>query len=407
MNNLKPFLLLVSFVFLGLVFLSGANHYGFAFFDNSDFLANFVSIADTIDEKISPSSTPFIAPNPPLIPVAGGGEMGRIREVEGKMEGQSKIRQGENFMGGRGMEGMSDEQNSSEEFIDPREVKNSLREIRDMKKELKRLFSSANKISNADAIKSEVSALIDKIKGFEDSIKSAFSSNTGVRDAIDEYRQAEVWNEINSLRTKIELPKQLKNSERDLNRLLKMTGQKSYQVFGLDLDSLKLWVSETRAMFARLNELYSSGNMEDLNNEMQDFQERANPGEPMSVLFRMRDLKNKMKWIKDEEVKNSIEEALSDVIKSFNERDYRSASEILNEYQDDMERLIIGASKIGRRGGMSEEDFDGNLMKVKQLIEAKLGQRIQKEEIQPPLLEPSDKINTHASSSFLQINPKN
>lgn len=403
MNNLKPFLLLVSFVFLGLVFLSGANHYGFAFLDNSDFLANFVGIADAIDEKISPSTTPFVAPEAPLIPVIGGSMTGGMKEMEGRMEGKLEMRQNGNFMG---QGEMSDDQNSSEEFIDPREVKNSLREMRDMKKELKRLAASAKRISNADALKSEADSLIAKIQGFEDSIKNAFSSNTGVRDAIDEYRQAEVWNDINYLRTKIELPKQLKNSERDLNRLLKMAGQKGYQVFGLNLDNLKSWISESRTQFSKLNELYSSGNMEELNNEMQDFQERANPGEPMNILFRMRDLKNKIKWIKDEEVKSSIEEALSEVINSFNSQDYRAANETLNEYQDDMERLIMGATKIGRRGGMSEEDFDGNLMKVKNLIEAKLGQKIQKNEIQLPLLQPIDETKNSSSISS-GTNPKN
>jgi len=396
MNNLKPFLLLVSFIFLGLVFLSGANHYGLAFLDNNDFLANFTGIAGVIDEKISPSTTPFITPSAPLIPIMGENIMGVTREMEGKMM-RPEIRQNENFMG---QSEMSDDQNFSEEFIDPKEVKNSLREIRDMKKELKRLAASSKKIPNADTIKSEISALLAKIQGFEDSIKNAESSGAGTRDVIDEFREAELWNELSSLRVKIELPKQLKNSERDLKRLDKMVGQKNYQVFGLNLESLKSWISESREKFARLNELYNSGNMEELNDEMQDFQERAHSGEPMSVLFRMRDLKNKMKWIKDDEVKSSIEEALSEVIKSFNEQDYRAASETLNEYQDDMERLIIGATKIGRRGGMSEEDFDGNLMKVKELIEAKLGHRIQKGEIQPPLLEPVEQTQSSAASSF-------
>lgn len=378
MNNLKPFLLLVSFVFLGLVFLSGANHYGLAFLDRNDFLANFIGIAETIDEKISSTETPFVSPlEKPLIPM---GE----RERTG---GQLEMRQGENFMGGGGM--FEENFEEREEFIDPREVKNSLREIRDMKKDLKRLVSSSKRIPNADAIKSEINSLLVKIQGFEDSIKNAASSNVGVRDAIDEYREAELWNEISSLRVRVELPKQLKNSEKDLKRLEKMAGQKGYQVFGLNLEGLRSWVSESRTMFSRLNELYGSGNMEDLTDEMQDFQERAHPGEPMGILFRMKDLKNKMKWIKDEEVKSSIEDALSDVIESFNSQDYRAANETLNEYQDDLERLIVGASKIGRRGGMSEEDFDGNLMKVKQLIEMKLGQRIQKEDMQSPFLEPN------------------
>lgn len=358
-NNTKNFTLAIGVIITASVFLSGAANYGYAEPKNG-LAASILKFAQAVDETISPE-TRLVVPNVAFPQDAtGGGGGGDFHGGSPDFESQG------NF-----------EEEDREDFIDPREVKNALREIKDMKRELKRFTSSLKKVPNSDAIKSEIIDLSAKLSEFESSIKSAEQQGTGIRDVIEEFRSAELWEQINVLRSKVELPKQLSSSEKELKKLKKMAKQKAFQNMGLDMPRVESWVAETEVFNAKLREMYNMGNWEDLNAEMEDFWERGHPGEVMGTMYRMRDLYRRMKIIKDKEVRAAIEESLLEVKESFNNGDYRAAREIMDDYFDDLERLIMGAAKIGRRGGMSEEMFDENLDKVRELIENKLGEKLE------------------------------
>lgn len=405
----KDFFTLLSVIFGGFMFISGAANFGYAAEGNS-LMASLVKFAQTLDAAISPEIRPFVPPVEDSLPQGSstidpsfnnqgtgtkeiipfrerredrkenmGGEMREFKE-----NGDQNQRREDNDFG---------EDEPQEEFIDPREVKNILREMRDMKRELKRMASSAKKLQNADTLRSDVEAVSLKVNNFEQSLKSANESGTGVRDVVEEYRDAEIWNEISTLRSKIELPKQLKNTQKEFKRLKRVVNQKSFQKLGLNLENVKSWIIESEGLSAKLNELYASGNWEELNLEMEELFDWAHPGEVSSVIYRMRDIYARMRYVKDPEIKAAIEDALSEVKESFNSGDYRAAREALDDYYGELEKLIRSAAKIGKRGGMSEEDFDEKLGNLRGLIESKLNSRMKNkednEDLEPPLKEPA------------------
>lgn len=393
MKEHKEILTLASIIIVGFMFLSGAaSSYGYSAEGDGQFLAVVFRLAQAVDNVFTPETatpTPMLNDPLPLPPLSsfpnfefGGGEGGNMDEkrnfmgsgggnMNGGGFGESEMRGKEGpFMGS---DFFGEEEGEKREFIDPREIKQAIREMRDMKRELKRFSSRLKKLANADAMKSEVDSVLSKITAFEESLKSAQSSGEGIREAIDEYRSAELWEDINTLRSRIELPAQISSMQKDIKKLKKLANQKTFKNLGFDMGVLNTYISETESMISKLNNLYSSGNWEELNTEMQDLFESAHPGEIMGVMHRMRDLYGKMRSVRDKEVKAALEETLSEVKESFNQGDFRAARETFDDYADDLERLIMGAMKIGRRGGMSEEDFDDNLRKVRDLIEAKLG----------------------------------
>lgn len=405
MKEHKEILTLVSIIIVGFMFLSGAaSNYGYALENENQFLATIFRLAQAVDNVFSPETvtpTPILNESLPIPPVnvfpnsdsgGGGGGFGGGRSIEGGHQGGGFF---------------EDEEGDRDEFFDPREIKQTLREMKDMKRELKRFSSRAKKLANSDTMKSEIDSILSRLAAFEESIKAAQSSGTGARDAIDEFRSAELWEEVNTLRSRIELPTQIKNSQRELKKLKKMAGQKTFKNLGFDMNVLNSYVSETESLITRLNEMYSAGNWEDLNVEMEDFYGTAHPGEIMGVMYRMQDLYRKMRSVRDKEVKAALEETLTEIKESFNKGDFREARETFDDYADDLERLIMGAMKIGRRGGMSEEDFDDDLQKVRDLIETKLGKRldngneteIEEEPFNSPMMPEGNFMNPEVQSS--------
>lgn len=406
MKEHKEILTLVSIIIVGFMFLSGAaSNYGYALESENQFLATVFRLAQAVDNVFTPATatpTPILneslpIPSVNIFPNSDFGEGGGRESIEGEHRG------GGGFF-------MDDDEDDREEFIDPREIKQTLREMKDMKKELKRFSSRAKKLANSDAMKSEIDSILSKLVVFEESVKAAQSSGTGARDAIDEFRNAELWEEVNTLRSKIELPTQIKSAQRELKKLKKMANQKAFKNIGFDMSVLNSYISETEILIARLNELYNAGNWEDLNTEMEDFYSTAHPGEIMGVMYRMQDLYRKMRSVRDKEVRAALEETLTEIKASFNQGDFRAARETFDDYADDLERLIRGAMKIGRRGGMSEEDFDDDLQKVRDLIEAKLGKRldndngieIEEEPFNSPMMPEGNFMNPENS---IQIQP--
>lgn len=411
MKEHKEILTLASIIIVGFMFLSGlASKYGDPGND-SQFLASVFKLAQAVDNVFTSETatpTPMLNDSLPIPPL----NIFPNSEFNGGGDG-SGAGEGRNFMGPRGdingggfgggeMMPFSDQgqkegffgegKDEREEFIDPREVKQTLREIRDMKRELKRFSSRVKKLANADAMKLEIDSVLSKLTAFEESIKTAQNSGTGARDTIEEFRSAELWEEVNTLRSRVELPTQIKSMQKEMKKLKKLANQRTFKNLGFDMGALNSYISETDSLITKLNELYNAGNWEDLNSEMEDLYGAAHPGEIMSVMHRMRDLYGKMRSVKDKEVKAALEETLAEVKESFNQGDFRAARETFDDYADDLERLIMGAMKIGRRGGMSEEDFDDNLQKVRDLIETKLGKglgnnnQIQEEPFNSPMM---------------------
>ena len=65
-----------------------------------------------------------------------------------------------------------EEEKFDEDFVDPRELQQVLREIKDLKKELNRLAKQAGKTAGRETILADVNALLGQVSGFESNINS-------------------------------------------------------------------------------------------------------------------------------------------------------------------------------------------------------------------------------------------
>ena len=79
-----------------------------------------------------------------------------------------------------------------------------------------------------------------------------------------------------------------------------------------------------------------------------------------------------LKRVKDEQVSNEVDGVLQEVVSAFNEGDYRQARETMDEYADDLQRMIktLIKSKINNK---NRGDSINKINNLESLIQSKLG----------------------------------
>ncbi|MEK9134952.1 MAG: hypothetical protein AAB451_01500 [Patescibacteria group bacterium] len=277
-----------------------------------------------------------------------------------------------------------------EDFVDPREVQQALREIKDIKKELNRLTKQAKKLTNGGAtMVSDMNALLEQVAGFENKINEGID----LRDNIQEFRDAQLWEEVNKFRAQIEIPKEITQWNKEIKKLEKMLGQKKYQSLGLDLERVKTKVAEVKDVLAKVQEFYNSGDYESAMGEFDDVRQDLYIGEISNVIQRTQELARRLKAVKNAEIKTQIQEAFSEVISNFNEGEYRVARELMDESWNDIMRTINQALTVGKKKGVSKENFIQMTDKLEEQMKNKAEEKKVKmqemREPQPPVQETS------------------
>ena len=270
--------------------------------------------------------------------------------------------------GGEGaMSQPMEEEKFDEDFVDPRELQQVLREIKDLKKELNRLAKQAGKTAGREATLADVNALLGQVSGFESNI----NSGTNVQEAIQEFREAEIWQDLNKIRAKIEIPKQKSQWEKEIKKLEKILNQKKFQNLGLELSGVKTKLEENRAGLAKIQEFYNAGEFEEAMEEFNSLREDFNPVDVGNILQRTQELTNRLKTIKNAEVRNKVKEIYQEVIDNFNQGEYRVAWELMNESWQDIMNLVSKASSVGKKQGYSKEGFLQMSNKLEQQVKGK------------------------------------
>lgn len=270
------------------------------------------------------------------------------------------------------------EEQAEEEFVNPQEVQQVLRELKDIKRELGRIKKQAAKMANvADEVNS-LNSFLDQANDFQVKI----NSGENLRDAIQDFRDARLWDEMNKIRTKIELPKEIKQWGKDIARAEKLIKQKKIQAlsseFGLDLTVGQSKLDEIKTVINNVQNSYNSGDLENAMEEFNDARQDFNPGEISSLLQRLQEISAPIKKIKDTEIKSQIKEVLSEVIENFNDGEFRLAREIFEDNFRDLQRAIFSASgrKYNKKGLM------GTIEKIDKKMKEKVDGT--KARIQPP-----------------------
>lgn len=291
-----------------------------------------------------------------------------------------------------------EEEVMDEEFVDPKEVQQALREIKDQKRELTRLAKQAKKLAGGESILGEINTLLEQAIGFENSI----NEGVNLRDAIQEFRDAQIWEQLNSIRAKVEIPRELAQWNKEIKRLSTILKQKKYQNLGLDLTIAKSKVEETKATLSRVQEFYNSGDFESAMEEFDELRQDFHPGEIMSVIQRMQELTNRLRTVKNAEIKERVKEAFNEVVSNFNEGEYRIARELMDESWNDIIRMINQALSVGKKNGTSKQ----NIFQVTDKLQNQIKNKSEEKRMQDrPQVQPQSAPQPPVSQPREQVMP--
>ncbi|OGL66294.1 hypothetical protein A3B21_02785 [Candidatus Uhrbacteria bacterium RIFCSPLOWO2_01_FULL_47_24] len=285
-------------------------------------------------------------------------------EMKGEMDNEKQDAQREEFEKAQ----MERERNE----ILKRQLPQQRRELNKVVKQLKRLKGADDDVASAQII-------AESLNTHESAIKNAREVED-MRDAISAYREDEMWEKINDVRRKVELPRELNSLYKELKKIEKILATKSYQKLGYNLEAVKARLQELFAMHSSAKAAYAEGNFEDAEATLQEFHNNF-PGNLLGALGRLRDMRNQLRGIKDKDFKADIEDLLQDPLADINSGEWQDARESLDAIWRELGPVVW--QKIMRseknRSGVPEEMFE----KIQKLKE-KLGEEGEEPQTQMP-----------------------
>ncbi len=284
----------------------------------------------------------------------------------------------------RGLNLWQDMNDIRNEFVPPHELKNILNEIKRLTQELKQIKKQGAKLGE------EFLLLVDDLLAKVESHRVAINNAAGrdQRDAMQEFWDGQYWQEKDALRARIELPREMKNIIRDLNIVKKNVKAKAYiqayKYFGVDIELLQKALDNRQEVVNQINNYVKEGNIEEAYDLLRDeIYEGWHPGDVRHFSDMLREFYQRMKPLKDTEIKEQIMAIMASIVETFNSGDYRYAKDTLIQFSDQMRKY----EPIFRRyyGGREMDDKTlGTLEKLETLIQEKLsagGEGAPKEEL--------------------------
>jgi len=249
----------------------------------------------------------------------------------------------------------------SEPPPNPQECRDARRQIRDQFRELNRFEKLLRKLSLGQDL-DKLIALRAKLKQFDVSIASACT-----RDNLQEFFDAQVWDEVNAFRCKAELPQQLTQIERDFKRLDRQASPKRLALTGLDQEKFTASVEKARQSLAEAKTAVSNGSCDDANEAMQTFwQDGVNPGEMMGVVGRLYDLGTQLRRVKDESIRQQFADVLDPIVGAANDGDFREANQAMNDVFPELQQLLSKVINVRRFSG-----YEPRLQKLEEALRQK------------------------------------
>lgn len=272
-------------------------------------------------------------------------------------------------------EKMNIEREEPREFINPQEIKDVLRQIKDLRKEIKRLIKKAKKTSLINET-GQLEEMASQITNLETTLKNTPFESLD-RETLQDFYDAQLWDKMNDIRIKIELPNEIKMLERDIKKLEKMITKKSFSIEGVDMEKVKGKVAAIKEAVAKAKDNLASGNLDDARESLQIiYEEGAHPGEMMGVVSRLADITRQLKRFKSQEIKDDINEILKPVFEAINSDDYREANMLLNEIQRELWKVI----EMARFKPQISDDLREKMDKLEEKLKIKMEKEEQKTE---------------------------
>ncbi len=245
-----------------------------------------------------------------------------------------------------------------------------------MRNDIKRNYLRQLKKIASEADVSKLNEILADLDKFQNIIGNRNADVSDIRDAIQEFRDAQYWEILNAMRARLQIPQEIKQITQSLKRLERTAKTKAVQNLGFNMERVGQAIAGMKQNIEAVQNHYNNGEFEEAQEAMQEFHQGFNPGDLESTIFRVRDIKNMLKRVKDTGIRAEVEKVLQEVIDTFNNGEYRDARETLDEYADDLQNLINkylvttgwgwGKKKINR-----EESFS-RIRSLEGLIKAKL-----------------------------------
>ncbi|MFH0779234.1 MAG: hypothetical protein V1928_00060, partial [Parcubacteria group bacterium] len=260
------------------------------------------------------------------------------------------------------------EEQTKVEFVNPRDVQNALGEIKRMQSDMKRFIKQLKKIPNSADDLIFANDLLTQLNEHYGAIKNP-PADVSLREALQEFWEARMWEEVDKIRAKVEIPKELTNIAKDLKKLKKTITLKAYKNLGFNLDSMAESVAEMESAYNEAKSNYDQGNLEDAWSAMETFHSGMQPGEVMGVLNQTKEIKDRTRSVKNQEIKAMIDEVLGDVIESADAGEFRSANQALNEIRNELMKIM---TKFAKQTSALDDKTRGKLDKLEGLLQDKL-----------------------------------
>ena len=206
-----------------------------------------------------------------------------------------------------------------------------LREVGRLTKQLKRVPSSGPYQEQLNGLTAE----LNRHRG-------AISNPDVGRADLEDFYQAELWQDIDRIRTIAQFPNEYRNLNQTLRRLTNTTKAKLLQKLGLNMERVRQEAAEKTQALNNAKTAFDRGDIEETKAIMEEnfYQEGQHPGNTESLIQEIRNISNMMRSIRDANVKQQIKAALDEVIAAFNEGDWQGAREILDDKKQELDSLI-------------------------------------------------------------------
>ncbi len=265
-----------------------------------------------------------------------------------------------------------EEGQEQEEFIDlvdPRELKQVQSQLNDLKRQSKQILKKAQKTAVFANEVSELNILLSEVDRFSNAIKNAVPEDQ--REAIQEFYDAQLWETLNNIRVKIELPQELKFIEKDLKRLEKLIAAKKFAIEKVDLGIVRTTIDEIKNAVAEARNEFNQGNFEEAQEALQVIHEGSHPGEIFGILQQLREMNQRLKKAKTE-VKDAFHEVLAPVYEAIQGGDFREANMMLQDIRNDLWRLfdkVKGKSSVNEDMRQKLQNLEERLQQKQQQIQ--------------------------------------
>lgn len=240
-----------------------------------------------------------------------------------------------------------------------REWRDQLREIANVRRQLRRLKGSQDDVAKLDAMET-------RIKGCQNQLNAAAEVDD-MKDVLEGEEcgdTGDLWEEINRIRQAVELPRELNRIMLELKRLERIVVLK----WAKKITDLTPVVAEMKARYAEAKAAYQAGEYEDAMEIIREnFHEKGNPGECQHALNLLRGFIESSRRVKDQELKGELEGLIEPVKEALAQGECRDAREsaeaIQHELGPQIFKLILDNE---RRRKALPSDLDDRIERVRQ-----------------------------------------